>query len=201
MNTNVKIAVGGAAFLALGFTALLILKKMRKSAVPEAVTTSNPIAETQASETVSNVVSNIIDKAVQVTGAGVPRGIRNNNPLNIKFNAANNWNGQVGKDSGGFCIFDNPQNGVRAAAKILNSYKKLGLTTVRQIVTRWTSGDSTTIQSNYINFLVKNISIGADVALNTNNYAVLLSAMTQFENGQNPYPMSLFISGVSSAGV
>jgi hypothetical protein len=201
MNTGVKVAVGGTVVLVVGIAALFILKKFKKSSVPEAIQTTNPIAETQSTETVSNVVSNIIDKTVQTVGVGVPRGIRNNNPLNIKWNASNNWNGQTGKDSGGFCIFDNPENGVRAAAKILNSYKRMGLTTIRQIVTRWTSGDSTTIQSNYINFIVKGLQIGADVPLNSNNYAALLFAMTQFENGKNPYPMSMYVSGVNSAGV
>lgn len=201
MQTGVKVAIGGAVVLVLGGVALFVVKRAKKATTPEAVLTNNPVAETQTSETVSNLVSNIIDKTAQTVGVGVPRGIRNNNPLNIKFNAANDWNGQTGKDSGGFCIFDNPQNGVRAAAKILNSYKKLGLTTIRQIVTRWTSGDSTTIQSNYIGHLTKSLNIGADVPLNTNNYAALLSAMTYFENGQNPYPMSLFVAGVSAAGV
>ena len=201
MNTGVKVAIGFAVVLTLGVAALFIFKKMKKSSVPEALQTANPIADTQTTETVSNVVSNIIDKTVQTVGVGVPRGIRNNNPLNIKWSASNGWNGQTGKDSGGFCIFDNPENGVRAAAKILNSYKKLGLTSIRQIVKRWTSGDSTTIQSNYIDFIVKGLQIGADVSLNSNNYAALLFAMTQFENGQNPYPMSLYVSGVNSAGV
>ncbi len=106
MNTGAKVAIGGAVVLAVGVAAIFILKKFKKPSGAESIKTSDPVAEVQASETVGNVVSNIIDKTVQVVGVGVPRGIRNNNPLNIKWNAANNWNGQTGSDSGGFCIFN-----------------------------------------------------------------------------------------------
>lgn len=201
MNVNAKIAIGGASALAVGLVGWFIYKKISRPASIETVITSNPVAETQQKESVSNLASNVIDQVVQVTGVAMPRGIRNNNPLNIKYNSANDWVGQTGKDSGGFCVFDEPKNGVRAAARILNSYRKIGLGSIRQIVTRWTSGDSTKIQSNYINHVSSALNIGPDVALNTNNFAALLSAMTYFENGQNPYPMSLFVGGVASAGV
>lgn len=63
----------------------------------------------------------------------LPRGIRNNNPLNIEYNQANNWRGQVGTD-GRFAIFEDDKWGFRAAARILRSYQKRGINTIHSIV-------------------------------------------------------------------
>lgn len=53
-----------------------------------------------------------------------PRGIRNNNPGNIDFNSRNNWQGQLGVETGGrFAIFDTPENGIRALGKLLINYR------------------------------------------------------------------------------
>lgn len=65
------------------------------------------------------------------------RGIRNNNPLNIRYNPHNNWVGQTGND-GQFCKFSAPKYGVRAAVKILQKYAgKDGKTTVFEIINKW----------------------------------------------------------------
>ena len=69
--------------------------------------------------------------------AKTPRGIRNNNPLNIRYNPSNNWVGQTGSD-GQFCRFVSPKYGIRAAVKILQRYAgKEGLTTVFEIINKW----------------------------------------------------------------
>ncbi|WP_053062459.1 hypothetical protein, partial [Photobacterium aquae] len=64
---------------------------------------------------------------------GQPRGIRNNNPLNIEFSTRNNWRGQVGSD-GRFSIFEDDKWGFRAGARILRSYQKRGINTIHSIV-------------------------------------------------------------------
>lgn len=70
------------------------------------------------------------------------RGIRNNNPGNIKYNAANQWQGQTGQDSGGFATFDTEANGIRAIAVILKNYSShYGLNTVDGIIRRWSATD------------------------------------------------------------
>lgn len=78
------------------------------------------------------VVTNVADSV----GASV-RGIRNNNPGNIEYNAATNWQGQLGSD-GRFVKFDTMENGVRALARVLMTYRdRYGLNTVRKIITRY----------------------------------------------------------------
>lgn len=67
----------------------------------------------------------------------VPRGIRNNNPLNIIHSGAK-WQGlsNIQPDKT-FCKFTSMAFGIRAAVLILRSYRKKGFTTVQEIVTRW----------------------------------------------------------------
>lgn len=69
----------------------------------------------------------------------LPRGIRNNNPGNIRHGA--NWLGlnPNGRNiDSGFCVFTAPVYGIRALAKVLVNYKRIyGLNTVRQIVNRY----------------------------------------------------------------
>lgn len=72
----------------------------------------------------------------------LPRGIRNNNPLNIR--KGNNWKGEVAKCSDGeFEQFVSMQWGVRAGFKILKNYmtgyggRVKALTNVHDIIHRW----------------------------------------------------------------
>lgn len=69
------------------------------------------------------------------------RGERNNNPLNIKHNPANKWQGLIGADSGGFCAFVSRHYGLRAALKILSNYiEKYHVWNVELIISRWAPG-------------------------------------------------------------
>ena len=66
------------------------------------------------------------------------RGIRNNNPLNIRRNPANQWQGlrPVQADKS-FCQFKAMKWGLRAAIKLLDNYIRRGAQTPRQIISRW----------------------------------------------------------------
>ena len=68
----------------------------------------------------------------------LPRGIRNNNPLNIRHSFVNKpWQGQRSHD-GKFCIFWDMESGYRAAFILLNTYnQKHQLWTVIDIINRW----------------------------------------------------------------
>lgn len=81
--------------------------------------------------------------------ANAPLGIRNNNPGNIKWSSANNWDGQIGQDASGFVIFSDVTYGLRAMFILLKSYAGdiSGPYTIQAIGQRWTSGDPTTSQS------------------------------------------------------
>jgi len=69
----------------------------------------------------------------------IPRGIRNNNPLNIR-RGANAWQGLAAVQTDpDFCQFESLEWGWRAAFVLLTEtyYKRYRLDTVRNIVKRW----------------------------------------------------------------
>lgn len=118
-----------------------------------------------------------------------PRGIRNNNPLNIRC-SDNAWVGVSGKDKDGFCQFTKPEYGIRAAARILQSYwERHGIDTLRGVITRWAPTDD----GNPVDAYVTAVSIWADIdpddTINLFDYQIayrLLMAMARFENGKPP---------------
>lgn len=78
-----------------------------------------------------------------------PLGIRNNNPLNIRFSPMNVWKGQTGCNKG-FCTFDTMEHGYRAALVLLLNYVKRGYDTISEIVSRWAPESENNTQA-YIN--------------------------------------------------
>ena len=65
-----------------------------------------------------------------------PRGLRNNNPLNIR-KSDGLWLGQTGND-GTFCVFLTMAYGYRAAFRILKTYNmKYHIYSVRGIIGKW----------------------------------------------------------------
>ena len=76
-----------------------------------------------------------------VAHAAPPPGIRNNNPLNIRLNLANDWQGRIDPDEntdGEFEQFANPVWGLRAAAVlIIAHYDKRGANTIRKLLQQY----------------------------------------------------------------
>lgn len=67
------------------------------------------------------------------------RGLRNNNPLNIKLQKGQHWRGQsVSQVDGRFVQFDSMVDGLRAAFVVLRNYFCLHrLNNLQQIINRW----------------------------------------------------------------
>ena len=55
------------------------------------------------------------------------------NLLNIRYNEANKWQGQTGSYKG-FAQFENTDYSIRAGIKVLRSYNRRGIKTIRQII-------------------------------------------------------------------
>ena len=122
-----------------------------------------------------------------------------NNPLNIKWNASNNWVGQTGKNSNGFAIFDTPQNCYRAGTKILSSYAKRGIDTVPEIIKTWAPPSDNNPTESYINFVCGETGFNRIQTITKQNYVDLFIAMTKFETGKFPYSRAVVQSGVGAA--
>jgi hypothetical protein len=114
-----------------------------------------------------------------------PRGIRNNNPLNIRENGTN-WRGKVG-DDGEFVQFESEVFGIRAATKIFKTYRdKYGLNSIAAIISRW-SPPSENDTTSYIDSVASKIGVSRNETLLDFHYPELIKAMIYHENGQQPY--------------
>jgi hypothetical protein len=122
-----------------------------------------------------------------------PRGIRNNNPLNIR-KSGDDWQGAVG-DDGEFIQFALASKGIRAAARILKNYRdKYGLNTVSGIINRWAPPNENDTES-YINSVSAKINVDSEKPLDDSEYPALIAAMINHENGLQPYAQEIIYQG------
>ncbi len=115
-----------------------------------------------------------------------PRGIRNNNPLNIRHNT-DVFKGEIkGKDKS-FKTFSSMPYGYRAAFVTLASYLARDFNTVEKIISRWAPQNENNTKA-YIAAVVKFSSVPKDKILTASDgidYILIVSAMSFVENGQN----------------
>lgn len=129
--------------------------------------------------------------------SAAPRGIRNNNPLNIR--KGQDWQGEVQGNDTDFETFESPEYGIRAAARIINNYETLyGLNTVRGIVSRWAPASENDTES-YIESVASAVGVSPDTPLTDTDTPALISAMILHENGEQPYSMDTIAAGVALA--
>lgn len=116
--------------------------------------------------------------------ASLPRGIRNNNPLNIEAgDFTKSQPGFTGSD-GRFAKFEKPEQGVAAANALLDSYEKRGLNTVAGIVGRWAPASDGNNVSAYAANVAKQLGVDPDQPLPPEMRSKLIAAMGQHENGR-----------------
>lgn len=120
-----------------------------------------------------------IDRATQ------PRGIRNNNPLNIE--AGDFTKGQPGfaGSDGRFARFETPEHGVAAANRLLDIYEqKHGLNTVAGIIGRWAPTADGNNVSAYAANVAGRLGIDPNAPVPKEMRPQLIAAMAQHENGK-----------------
>ena len=128
------------------------------------------------------------------------RGIRNNNPGNIRWGCS--WQGLnpngkcLDKE---FCVFTKPEYGIRAMAKILLNYKNIyKIHTVGGIIHRWAPpSENNTVA--YINHVSKELKVDTDETIDVSNkniMLVLIKAIIKHENGKQPYSDETIMKGI-----
>lgn len=118
----------------------------------------------------------------------IPRGLRNNNPLNIEAGSFTQGQpGYTGSD-GRFAKFASLDQGLGAANALLDTYQnKYGLNTVRGIVSRWApAGDGNNVDA-YAADVAGKLGVHPDQPLTPEQRQPLIAAMAQHETGQ-PLP-------------
>jgi len=121
-------------------------------------------------------------------GPALPRGIRNHNPLNIEAGA--NWVGlDPRRTDERFAVFTDPAYGIRAAARVLQTYaERHAINTIAGVIARWAPD-----AENPTGAYVTAVSIWADRdpeepldLTRFDDVRAILRAMVRFENGKPP---------------
>lgn len=146
--------------------AIILLRKSKKSSVPSLLNNTN------------------IDMS---TNQNLPRGYRNNNPLNIRYSSINNWRGKVADNTdGAFEQFISMPYGYRAALYLLRKYiKSYGCDTVQKIINKWAPPSENNTAS-YINHVCSMTGYKPTTEIGYNNAEQLCKlayAMSIIENG------------------
>lgn len=113
----------------------------------------------------------------------LPRGLRNNNPLNLGF--VEGQPGVLGSD-GRFGRYATPEEGIAAGVRQLQLYAQRGVTNLRDIIARW-APPSENNTGRYIAAVAQATGLRPDQPVNLSDPAVvtrLVAAMAQMENGR-----------------
>lgn len=126
----------------------------------------------------------------------LPRGLRNNNPGNIRRNS-DVFQGEVNpsrdKD---FKQFKSMPYGYRAVFKILsNYYRKYSLTTIRKMISRWAPENENNTAA-YVSLVCSYSGIGPDdlISFDREQMIRIVAGMSRVENGREA-DMSDVIAG------
>lgn len=135
--------------------------------------------------TARKIASTVVSPSNSTSGV---RGLRNNNPGNIR-KSGDAWQGLAAvQDDPAFFKFTDARYGVRALGKILQTYRnKYGLQTVRDIIARWAPSIENNTTS-YVSSVARALDVKPDDVIDV--YArlpELAAAIIKHENGSNPY--------------
>ena len=128
------------------------------------------------------------------------RGIRNNNPGNIRHSSSQ-WQGlSASQTDPAFVQFDDPVYGIRALAKLLKNYQsRHGLNTVRGLIDRWappTENDT----GAYVAHVARAAGVDPDQTIDVNEHIVpIVTTIIKHENGDNPYSPDTISKGIGLA--
>lgn len=131
----------------------------------------------------------------------VARGVRNNNPTNIRIGSK--WKGlaEVQSDPA-FCVFEEPKWGIRAFCILILNYDEMyGINTVRGIIDRFAPPTENNTTS-YIEHVCDRLGVHRDEKLDLQNHLIMLKlckAVIKHECGYVPYEDKEIMAGIELA--
>ena len=141
-----------------------------------------------------------------------PRGVRNNNPGNLRVSESNHWQGRADwhqrtpeqRLERAFEVFVDPEHGIRALAITLVSYyDRHGLTNLRGLIGRW-APQAENDTAGYVLSVARRMSTDPSMPLDLHDYDVmraLVVAIIVHENGMQPYPDGVIDKALAMAGI
>lgn len=134
----------------------------------------------------------------------IPRGVRNNNPLNIRYVAKNKWEGRViHKSDPDFEEFKSMKFGYRAAFILLHRYMSLyNLHTILDIVSRWAPQGDGNDTFSYANIVSQKTGIPIQQEVTFTDWRAMVRivrAMAEVENGVDMTYISALVGYIAAA--
>lgn len=167
LSKRQKIVIICTVVVCLGVTIPLLVLAYKREKISE--TTTN------------NMTDNMANK-------NLPRGYRNNNPLNIRIGSSS-WLGKVSPNTDGvFEQFKSMGYGFRAALKLLRNYISSGSNTIEKIISKWAPANENNTSS-YIANVASRSGISKTKVIDRDDKESLISiayAMAISENGSAP---------------
>lgn len=128
-----------------------------------------------------------------------PRGIRNNNPGNIKI-SDENWLGKIPitlNTDRVFEQFETPEYGIRALYKlVMNKVENQGYDTIRKLISNYAPSAENETET-YIQFVTNYANIEDDSFLFPYLYESVVRAIMRFENGGDFYSDELIAEAIA----
>lgn len=143
------------------------------------------------SRMIDNPSSGIVKDITFLNDGRYPRGMRNNNPGNIRANKRAKWKGRISdleRRDRSFEQFAKYWLGVRALIVLLgNYYYKHNLTTIEKIINRYAPSVENQTES-YVSKVCRGTGFKARQIFvwNRDNVKVLVSEICRHENGRDP---------------
>ena len=130
----------------------------------------------------------------------LPRGIRNNNPGNIRHVAGTTWVGQsLQQTDESFVQFTDPVYGIRAIARILRSYYRQGVVTIGDMIDRWAPPNENNSQA-YVDAVCQECQQPPEAVVDlTMTLPSMVKAIIRHENGEIPYTDEQIHQGIRLA--
>lgn len=132
--------------------------------------------------------------------------VRFNNPGNIRFNAADKWQGAATPpNQEAFCAFNSPIMGIRAIARVLITFQdKHNCRTVRDFISRYAPPGDNNPTEKYIGNIIEWGSFDQAQQLNVHTYAdcePLVRGIIRQEQGAQPYSDAQIDEALKLAGI
>lgn len=146
-------------------------------------------------QTTPSLINNGMSLDYRTTNKKMPRGYRNNNPLNIRI-SSERWKGKVLPNTDGeFEQFQDIAYGYRAALATMRTYiTKYGLDSVSKIISRWAPAKDNNNTLGYIRDVCNFTGLTPDTVVDRNDKDTLTKmayGMSLVENGNTEYTRML----------
>ena len=132
------------------------------------------------------------------------RGVRNNNPGNIRH-SKDDWQGKAAVQvDQSFVTFDGPEWGIRAMHKVLQSYQRSGKMTIAAMIGTWAPAADHNDTGVYVARVAAAVGVAPTVPVNVMDYAIagkMIPAMIAVECAGYAYPRAVVDEGLRRAGV